>query len=135
MAAARILLGVLLVGITVVALLPPQTEIVAVGWDKLNHFAAFAVLAVLVRCSLEGAAAPVGAAPRAALQSSGLWPSPRHCIALLMLLGYGILLELLQGSFTDRTASTADVVANALGLAAGALLYTGGRRYGIRQKG
>lgn len=98
---ARWLLALTLIAITVLALSPQQSTTIDTGWDKLNHMLAFAVLGLL------------------ALAASG-----RHVVMpLLWLLGYGVVLELLQGLTPARVASPADIIADILGLLLGWLLY------------
>jgi VanZ family protein len=95
----RSALGVCMLVILVLSLLPP-TGLPTTGWDKSNHVLAFAVLAFL---------------------SHGAWPG-RTVVALAGLLGYGGLIEVLQSFTPGRSADFADLVADAIGLASGALL-------------
>jgi VanZ family protein len=101
--AARILFVVAIVLITDLAL-QPGTALPArlFGQDKLEHFGAFLVLAVLARIAAPGL-------PR--------W------VALFALIGYGAGIEWLQGiGEAGRTASLADLVADGLGVIAGLLI-------------
>jgi VanZ family protein len=82
--------------VLVLALMPPR-PMPTTGWDKANHVLAFAVLAVL-GC-------------RAYLQ--------RDLRVLAFLLGYGCLIELLQGLTGYRSAEWLDVAADAIGLLVG----------------
>ncbi len=109
--AARILLVVSIVLITDLALqpgtaLPPRLF----GSDKLEHFGAFCVLAILARIA---------------------WPGSPRWIALLLLVGYGGGIEWLQAAGdAGRTASIGDMVADALGTVTGLALsaWVGSRR-------
>jgi len=98
--AARILLVVAIVLITDLALqpgtaLPPRLF----GSDKLEHFGAFFVLAVLARIA---------------------WPGAPRWIGLLLLVGYGGGIEWLQAAGdAGRTASVGDIVADTLGVVTG----------------
>ncbi|OWQ87665.1 hypothetical protein CDN99_18560 [Roseateles aquatilis] len=83
---------------------PPEADL---GWDKANHFAAFASLAVVgMQCLRAGAR--------------------RRWIVLAWLLAFGILIELVQSQIPGRDAELQDVIADmigaAIGLAAHALL-------------
>ena len=71
------------------------------GWDKLNHALAFAALTVSGR---------LGHASRA----------PK--LVLIALLAYGGMIELVQMLVPDRFAEWGDFLANAVGIACGALL-------------
>ena len=76
----------------------PQPDVPGLGWDKLNHAAAFLVLAALAELGWPG---------RAALP----W-------RLVLLLGYGLGIELVQSLLVYREASALDFMADALGIAA-----------------
>jgi len=101
--AARILLVVAIVLITDLALqpgtaLPPRPF----GWDKLEHFGAFCVLAILARIA---------------------WPSLPWWFGLIVLIGYGGAIEGLQAhGDAGRTASVSDIVADTLGTVTGLAL-------------
>ena len=84
--------------------LTPQPDPPGLGWDKLNHAAAFLVLAAL---------ADLGWPVRAQLP----W-------RLGLLLGYGVLIELVQAVLAYRQGSALDLAADAVGVA----LWLGGRR-------
>ncbi len=97
---ARLLLVIVLVVITDLALQPgsavPQRLF---GSDKLEHFGAFFVLAVLVRIS---------------------WPGLPGWLGLIMLVSYGAGIEWLQATGdAGRTASAADLVADTFGAICG----------------
>ncbi len=86
--------------VMVLSLLPLGPEAPSLGWDKANHMAAFALLALL-----------------------GCRAYPSHTGAVLVgLLAYGGLIEVLQSFTGYRRAEWADLLADALGLAPGWLL-------------
>jgi len=93
----RLALAVCLVAITTLALIPPGHEPLPVS-DKVNHVAAFLVLAWLAD----------HAYPRFS-RGASLW---------VALLGYGLLIEGLQATLSYREASLGDLLADAAGLAA-----------------
>jgi VanZ family protein len=74
-------------------------------WDKANHFAAYAVFAILASL-----------ASKNRMQYYGL---------LLLTLCFGIAIEGLQSLSPHRTASLLDILANSLGLLAGFCLQAG----------
>ena len=96
----RALLLVLLCVITLLALAPAPPEEASLGWDKLNHFAAFAALAVVAALGYARATLAVA----------------------LGLLGYGALIELLQALTPSRSADWADLLADGLGIGIGLLI-------------
>jgi len=106
MAGARLwrwLFGVLLVVVAALALMPAPPEQAGLGWDKLNHLAAFGALAL---CAVLG------------------WHHQRAAMLAVLgaLLAYGGAIELLQSQVPNRQAEWGDLLADALGIAAGALL-------------
>ncbi len=98
----RIALGVLSIGIGWLALTPHPPPAANLGWDKLNHACAFATLAAVACLSL---------------RSSSARPA-----ALLALLAYGGLIEIAQTFVPGRSGEWADLLADAAGIAIGALL-------------
>lgn len=94
------LAGAMLV-VGVLSLLPLGPELPSTGWDKTNHLLAFAVLALL--------AGPA-------------WPG-RIGAALLALMAYGGLIEVLQAFTGYRLAEWADWLADGLGLLLGGGLW------------
>lgn len=96
------LLILLLLVISYLALSPAPPKTLDSGWDKLNHLAAFGCLAF---CAFYGAG-----------HARGRW-----LLAPLALLGYGVLIELLQSQLPPRSADAADVLADAMGIALGLL--------------
>lgn len=87
--------------VTALALAPRPPEALSTGWDKLNHLLAFVALA---------------------LASAWAWPRAGWARLWLLLLGYGALLELLQGLTPTRQAEARDLLADALGVALAQLL-------------
>ena len=97
------LLVVLATLVAALALTPTPPQQLSLGWDKLNHLVAFVVLAV---CAVFG------------------WRDARAAqrAVLLALLAYGGAIELLQRHVPGRSAEWADLLADAIGIGAGALL-------------
>jgi VanZ family protein len=89
--------------VALLALTPVPPRQMDLGWDKLNHAVAFAVLAV---CAVFG------------------WRSSRaaRLAVLLALLAYGGAIELLQRLVPNRSAEWNDLGADAIGIGLGALL-------------
>lgn len=93
--AARLALAAAMLLIAWLAL-TPQPDVPGLGWDKLNHLAAFLVLAAL---------AEIG------------WPGRRALPwRLALVLGYGVGIELAQALLPYRQASVLDFAADALGV-------------------
>lgn len=90
-----------LLAVLVLALLPDPDPLLSTGWDKGNHLLAFASLAFLGCMALRG----------------------RWLMITAGLLGYGVLIELLQGLTDYRFAEWADLLADGLGIALGVLAY------------
>jgi VanZ family protein len=93
----------LAIAVAVLALVPTPPREMDLGWDKLNHVFAFAVLAV---CAVFG------------------WRSPRSArlAVLLALLAFGGAIELLQLQVPNRSGEWRDLGADAIGIGLGALL-------------
>ena len=85
-------------GILVLSLLPSTTPMPTTGWDKTNHLLGFTTLTVLARLA---------------------YPAGRFWPKALGLLGFGVLIELLQSLTPTRSAGGADVVADGIGVAIG----------------
>lgn len=87
-------------GVTVIALLPGQSgPPTLIGWDKLDHAAAFAALTLLARCG---------------------WPGVGRAALALAVFAFGVAIELGQAVLASgRMASASDAAANALGIALG----------------
>lgn len=99
----RWLLAWLVVLVGWLALSPAPPETLSSGWDKLNHAGAFAALTVV-----------------------GVFASPRSRNHRLALLGavfcFGGLIEIAQSFTPTRSAEWADLLADAIGMAAGVML-------------
>ncbi|MGN6497860.1 MAG: hypothetical protein ACTHKM_11805 [Tsuneonella sp.] len=96
----RGLYGVLVLAVLVLALLPAGDAVEIFRWDKLNHMAAFVVLA--------------GGAKL-------LWPERNFVVPLVLLSVFGIAIEVLQwdmgfGRDADWRDVVADVIATIIGL-------------------
>ena len=97
---ARLAFGLILLAITVIALIPGHVGGVnLLGWDKLNHIAAFAALALLARAG---------------------WPNARRTTVFIGLMVFGLAIELAQTlSFIHRAFSMYDWAADAIGICLG----------------
>lgn len=93
---SRFLFYPVLIIVTGLAFLPsPQVDL-GTGWDKANHLLAFWVLLALL--------------------DNG-YPLRRMWLdKLLPLLGYGLLIELIQWNIPDREFSLLDILADLLGM-------------------
>lgn len=89
------LFWLLLLAVTLLALAPKPPPTADLGWDKLNHLAAFVALGLLARLA---------------------WPAQALSRWALALLGYGGLLEIAQGLTPNRHGEWADLLADAAGL-------------------
>jgi VanZ family protein len=98
----RFVLLVLALAVGVLALIPSLPPSIGTGWDKLNHIIAFAALAV--------------AACRGFSGSPGRTSGALHAV-----LAFGVAIEVLQ-LLGGRTAPRGDLLADALGTGAGALV-------------
>ena len=96
----RLAFAACLLAVLVLSLVPPSTPMPTTGWDKTNHLLAFSVMAALGCQAFRSRALRV----------------------LLGLLGYGVLIEVLQSLTPYRFAEWTDLLADALGLALGWLL-------------
>lgn len=100
---ARIAVFALLIAVVAwLAVSPAPPRGADLGWDKANHALAFAVMFVSGRLA---------------------WPRRPWSVAL-GLLGYGVLVELVQSQVPNRSADALDVIADAAGIALGALVAT-----------
>ena len=101
----RALLVLLLVAVSYLALAPKPPAGVDTGWDKLNHVLAFTALAL---CASLG------------------YPASRRTRQALLggLLAYGGAIELLQLSVPSRSAEWSDLLADSIGIGAGAIVAT-----------
>lgn len=103
----RVFFWLLLATVSFLALSPKPPATADLGWDKLNHIAAFLALGGLARLA---------------------WPAAPWWRWALLLLLYGGLLEIAQGLTPNRQGELADLLADALGLLLAALLLSGWRR-------
>jgi len=106
----RALLALLALAVCWLAFTPNPPPQIDTGWDKLNHVLAFASMAF---CASRG----FHHAPR------------RHLGVPLGLLAFGVFIELVQSQIPGRSAEARDVLADAVGIAAGLLLATTWRRF------
>lgn len=83
--------------VMVLSLLPLDADVPSLGWDKANHLAAFALLALL---------------------GCRAYPA-QLAIVLPGLLAYGGLIEILQSFTAFRHAEWGDLLADALGIVLG----------------
>jgi VanZ family protein len=102
----RVALVVLLCVISVLALSPTPPREADLGWDKLNHLAAFGALAVTASLGFGRAWARVG----------------------VSLLGYGALIEVVQAFIPNRSSDWDDLLADAVGIVLGLALAAGASR-------
>ena len=106
----RAALVLLLIVITWLALTPAPPPRADLGWDKLNHLAAFATLAVVAVLGRCGSGWRVGGG----------------------LLAYGGLIEVLQSFTPTQVAEWPDLLADGVGIVLGLLLVAGGQRLAAR---
>jgi VanZ family protein len=92
----RILLGVLFIVISYLAFTPLKFPIIERIWDKADHAAAFLTLALATDFSFP--------------DSKYGWPK------ILPLLGYGLMIEIVQRHLPYRQFDLLDVVADVVGL-------------------
>ena len=88
------------------------------GKDKVLHGIAYGMLAVLACRALAG---------------RGRVRMTHVIVGVLLAIGYGALLEMLQGGFSHRSASVLDAGANALGAGSGGLLWFAAMRNNTRR--
>jgi VanZ family protein len=91
------------IAITILSLLPPRTNLEIPTNDKIGHFMAYATFSLNI-CLLFTRV------------------SKQLLLLLLGVIGYGILLEFLQG-FVGRSTSFYDFLANTIGVSIGFVLY------------
>ncbi len=105
----QVLLALLVAAVSWLAFKPGEADDTLAHLDKLRHIAAFLCMAGVASMAST-------AGPRAA-----------RSIAL-MLMVYGAFIELVQSRIPTRSGSVGDLVADALGIAAGLLLVHGLRK-------
>ncbi len=96
----RWLLAIAMLALLVLSLMPALLPVPSTGWDKSNHSLGFSVLAFLAYWA---------------------WPE-RIRLALLGLLSYGALIEVLQSLTPDRLAEWNDLWADGIGLLIGSAI-------------
>lgn len=101
--------AVLWAGLVLFLSLSPDTSGPDMGWDKANHFAAYAVLSFLVTRALSAGGRVSVRAAAAAISAAFL---------------FGIMVEFLQSLTETRSMEALDAVANGLGAAAGAVVLS-----------
>ena len=99
----RLLLVVVLLAVSYLAVTPAPPRQANLGWDKLNHFAAFFVIGVLACRAYPG-------------------NLNRMATILLALLTYGAAIEIIQIYVPGRSAEWFDLLADGVGSLCGALL-------------
>jgi VanZ family protein len=99
----RALLLLLVVAVSYLALTPQPPASITLGWDKLNHMAAFTALAFLAYLS---------------------FPASRLTLLILPLglLAFGGLIEVLQLFVPSRSCEWGDLFADSIGIACGAFI-------------
>jgi len=93
----------LLLVVTTLALMPRVPQELSLGWDKLNHTSAFCALAVAWRFGFPGK----------------LWRWVQLAAGLMAL---GVAIEVAQYFVPGRQADAADLMADAIGAAAGMVI-------------
>ena len=104
----RTLFFVALFSVEYLATTSRHIEIVESMWDKFNHFFAFGVLFVLLSFGYVGLR---------------FWQKGA------MLLLFGVQIEVVQSFLPARSFSLFDVVADTVGIAIGALVFVGLKKY------
>jgi len=99
----RSLLFLLVVAVSYFALAPVPPAGIDFGWDKLNHIAAFAALAISTTLG---------------------FPASRYALrnTVLGLLAYGAMIELLQLLVPGRSSDWEDLLADSIGIACGGII-------------
>ena len=92
---------IVLLGITILSLMPPRSGMNIEVNDKIGHFIAYCVLMVNI----------------------GLFtPSKKYLFVLIFVVGYSAVMEYFQGFVPGRMVSWADVMANFTGACIGLLV-------------
>lgn len=114
MIATRLILGVILMFISWQATIRNGISVPVANSDKVLHFLAFYTLAVLVDFAF----------PR----------SRFGVIKIIMLIGYGLLIEVVQSFLPYRSAEVADLLTDILGICAYAVSIPLLRRFSLYQQ-
>jgi VanZ family protein len=97
----RVLFILIAGAVAYLALTPAPPVVIDTGWDKANHMLAFGSLAFTACLSCRSS-------------------NTKRFLLLGLLFGYGGLIEILQMSVPSRAAEWADLLADTVGIAAGA---------------
>jgi VanZ family protein len=97
----RVLFILIAGAVAYLALIPAPPVVIDTGWDKANHMLAFGSLAFTACLSCRSS-------------------NTKRLLLLGLLFGYGGLIEILQMSVPTRAAEWADLLADTVGIAAGA---------------
>jgi VanZ family protein len=97
----RVLFILIAGAVAYLALIPAPPVVIDTGWDKANHMLAFGSLAFTACLSCRSS-------------------NTKRFLLLGLLFGYGGLIEILQMSVPSRAAEWADLLADTVGIAAGA---------------
>ena len=97
----RVLLIAIAGAVGYLALVPAPPVFIDTGWDKANHMLAFGSMAFTAFLSCPNS-------------------KTRRIILMGLLFGYGGLIEILQMSVPNRAADWGDLLADSVGIAAGA---------------
>lgn len=104
------MLVLLVIAVCFLALTPTPPSPIVRHWDKLNHAAAFAALTLSALL--------------------GLWPHRTGSWRVFLpMLGFGVLIEILQMLVPGRSSEWADLFADAVGMAIGAGLAFASTRW------
>lgn len=112
----RVLLALELLVIVYFSLKSPQAGVNVQLNDKVGHFIGYGILSLNTFLVF------------------GFRSKWHTTFILLFLIGWGVLMEWLQGFVPGRDVSGLDIVANAIGVAIGAVLYVGWRRIQSKAK-
>ena len=97
----KISLLLVVLGITILSLMPPSSSVEIKVNDKIGHFIAYCILMVNLGLLIK---------------------SKHYIVAIGSIIGYGCLMEFFQGFVPGRTVSWLDVLANSLGVGIGILV-------------
>jgi VanZ family protein len=125
-AASRILFWGLVLLVSSLMLMPHPPRSINLGWDKLNHVAAFAATA-WAGCLMLATGRGAGLAPP--MPWAGAWS-----MLVAGLLTWGAAIEVLQRWMPPRTGDVADWLADAVGVALGCALWAAIRLAWIRAR-
>jgi VanZ family protein len=101
--------AVLFAGLVLFLSLIPNSGGPDYGWDKLNHFMAYAVLSLL-------STRAISAGDRISVKTA--------IVVMVIVFLFGILVEFLQSLTSTRSAEALDAAANGLGAISGAIIFS-----------